>query len=78
MPSYNFKNMDTLEEVVLDMKIAELDTFKEQNPHMVQMLSRLNLADPTRVGITSKPDSGFRDILKEIKKNHLHSNINTF
>lgn len=60
------------------MKIAEYEDYKRSNPHMKQLLSPTPLADPTRVGVTTKPSESFRDILREVKKKNIHSNINTY
>jgi hypothetical protein len=77
MPSYDFYDADAGEYVTLTMKIAELDEFKAAHPNMRQQLSRVNVCDPTRVGVTTKPDSGFRDLLKDIKGKHYGSEIDT-
>lgn len=71
-------NTEDNSEITLSMKIAECEDYKRLNPHMRQLLSPTPLADPTRVGVTTKPSDGFRDILKSIKKNNRGSNINTF
>ena len=49
------------------MPISELDSFKEKNPHLIQQPTVPNIADPSRLGL-KKPDAGFRDVLKRIKK----------
>lgn len=61
------------------MPISELDTYKAQNPHLEQIISRAPaIADPSRLGLR-KPDAGFRDVLKRIKKASGRSNkINTW
>jgi len=78
MPTYHFFDKNTQEESTHVMRIADLDQFKKDNPNLEQSLSNLNLADPTRVGVTSKPDEGFRDVLRQVKKNNFGSNVNTF
>jgi hypothetical protein len=78
MPFYTFQDINTSEEVTLSMRIAELDEFKAANPHLRQLLSAVPLADPTRVGVTTKPQSGFRDLLKEIKGKHRGNTIETY
>ncbi len=78
MPNYTFLNNDTGEEITLEMRIAELDIFKKENPHMQQLLRSMALADPLRVGIGAKPSDGFRDVLREIKKKVPHNTIQTF
>lgn len=78
MPVYTFK--DNITGKVWDdfMSISERDKFLEDHPHIEQGLATPALCDPTRVGVRSKPDSGFRDVLKKIKSKHSRSNINTF
>lgn len=80
MPTYFFRNEETGEEFEKFMRISELDVFLEENPTLTQL-------PPTKIYLhsgrgMSKPDSGFRDILKRIKDNHsggfTKSNINTF
>jgi hypothetical protein len=78
MPSYTFEDTNTGEIIDKTMKIAELDTFKLENPHLLQRIFRAPaLGDPTRLGIR-KPDDGFRDVLKNVKHHHKKDNINTW
>ena len=82
MPIYTFLDTKTNEEFEESMSIAEKEIFLKKNKHINQLIVKSpGLADPTRVGI-KKPDSGFRDLLKEIKKNNskglTKSNINTW
>lgn len=60
------------------MPISELDAFKETNPHLEQSFTVLTIADPSRLGLR-KPDNGFRDVLRRVKKASGSSNkINTW
>ena len=78
MPTYEFKNKETGEVVEHVMKISELDEFKANNPHLERYITGSpGLSDPARLGIT-KPASGFRDLLKNIKKKHRGSRVNDF
>jgi len=79
MANYTFLDTRNNKEFDIDMPISELDTYKAQNPHLEQMIKRAPaLADPSRLGIR-KPDGGFRDVLKRIKKASGRSNkINTW
>lgn len=78
MANYTFYNTKTNREEDLSMPISELDEFKAQNPHMQQIIKTAPaLADPTRLGI-KKPDSGFRDVLKKVKRAHRGSTVNTW
>jgi len=78
MANYTFYNKETKEESIISMPISELDSFKQANPHLEQLLTVLTIADPTRLGLR-KPDSGFRDVLKRIKSSSGRKNtINTW
>lgn len=78
MANYTFINTKTNREEDLSMPISELDEFKAQNPHMQQIIKTAPaVADPTRLGI-KKPDAGFRDVLKKVKKAHIRSTVNTW
>lgn len=79
MPTYTFINKETNEEFSEFMSMSERDEYLHNNPHIQQtLLSAPPLCDPTRVGVRTKPDSGFRDVLHKIKGNFYKSNINTF
>lgn len=78
MANYTFYNTKTKKEFDISMPISELDTYKENNPHLQQrIVSAPQLIDPTRLGLR-KPDSGFRDVLKKVKKAHRGSTVNTW
>lgn len=78
MPTYNFRNKETGEEIEISMKISELDEYKQTNPHLEQFLTRPpSLGDSIRLGIR-KPDQGFREVLSKAKEAHPKGNINTF
>lgn len=79
MPTYRFLNNDTSEEFTEFMSISELDVYLSENPNLTQLV---NGAPMIVSGVPIKPDNGFRDLLKEIKKEHskglTKSTINTF
>lgn len=79
MPTYSFINNDTDEEFTEFMSISERDKFLKENTHITQTI---NGAPMIVSGVNLKPDGGFRDLLKEMKKKHSQgitkSNINTF
>jgi hypothetical protein len=77
MANYTFLNKETNEEFDISMPISDLDDYKKNNPHLEQLLTGIRLGDPTRLGLR-KPDSGFRDVLKKVKRAHRGSNINTW
>jgi hypothetical protein len=79
MPTYKFKNNDTGEEYEEFMTISALDDFLRDNPHITQLVNGAPLIHSGR-GM-GKPDAGFRDLLKHIKKGNskgiTRSTINT-
>lgn len=64
MPRYDFRNKETGEITEHIMRIAELDAFKEANPHLEQTLTRA----PAFAGdhITIRKDTGFKEVLQKI------------
>lgn len=66
MPTYKFLNKQTNEEFTEFMSISQLSEFLKENPHMEQLVHGAPLIGYST--LTRKPDSGFRDVLKRIKK----------
>jgi hypothetical protein len=79
MANYTFYDTKSKKEFDIDMPISDLDTYKEVNPHLEQRIKRAPaIADPMRLGL-KKPDNGFRDVLKRVKKASGKTNtINTW
>jgi hypothetical protein len=78
MPVYTFIDSDDGREFEDMMSIKEKEEYLVNNPNIKQtILHAPGLADPTRLG-RSKPEAGFRDLLKDIKKNNRKSKINTW
>lgn len=76
MPTYKFMDKITGDELIIEMKISERDEFLKNNPHLTQLVHGFpGLSDPARLGLR-KPDQGFRDLLKEVKKRNRGSTIN--
>lgn len=58
--------------------MSELDQYLVDNPDLVQEVNGYaGVGDPVRMGM-QKPDSGFRDVLKEIKRKNYGSKLNTW
>jgi len=77
MPTYNFRNNDTREITEVILKISELDTYKSENPHLTPI--HISVPPTVRSDGNLKPDDGFRDVLRGIKKaSSRRNNINTF
>lgn len=78
MPTYSFKDENTLEEFEKVMSNSERELFLEENPHIKQTFTKFpGVVDPARVGV-KKPDDNFRDVLKNVKHHHKRDNINTW
>jgi len=82
MPNYTFLNTETGDHIDLYMSMSERDQYTLDNPNMQQVIhSAPSIGDTVRMGM-KKPDNGFRDRLREIKKAHskgwTRSTINTF
>lgn len=79
-PTYRFLNNETGEEYEEFMRISELDEFLSSNPNITQLVNGAPMIASGR-GM-GKPDQGFRDLLKDMKKKHsgghTKSTINTF
>lgn len=73
MPLYTFHNKKTGETYTEYMKIADMLEHVKQ-PDVEQIIGAPQLVS----GIGLKPDAGFIDVLKKIKKNNVGSNIDTF
>lgn len=69
MPIYQFRDKNTGKEWEDQMSIAAKEEFIKNNPHIIQVLTGLNIGDSVQLGIT-KPDSTFqKHILGRIKAN---------
>jgi hypothetical protein len=78
MPLYEFRNNVSGEIYDLSMKISELDKYLEDNPNIERYHgSAPSVGDSIKMGF-KKPDDAFRDKLKDIKRKHRRSVINTF
>lgn len=80
MPTYSFHNKDTGEVFDKMMKIADREQYLAENPHIETVITAPGVTG--ELGSRMKPDQGFRDVLREIKKKHnkvwTPSTINTF
>jgi hypothetical protein len=80
MPTYRFLNNETGEEFEDFMSISALEVFLSENSNITQLVNGAPMISSGR-GM-NKPDQGFRDLLKEMKKKNskgtTRSSINTF
>lgn len=82
MPTYQFKNNKTGVEWEEFMGISEADRYLEANPDVERLVNGAPMIVGSAMGGRTKPDDGFRDLLKDMKKKHsggfTKSTINTF
>jgi len=80
MPNYSFRNVVDGTEFDLFMSISEKEKYLEENKEtIVQIITKApGFGDSVSLGVR-KPDQGFRDVLREIKKAHPRGGVvNTF
>ena len=75
MPNYSFRNKETGEEFTEFFTISGKEEYLKENPNIEQTITSINVVDPYSVGKV-KPDNEFKSLLKQIKKNNIHSTIN--
>lgn len=80
MPTYKFINNETGEEYEDFMSISALEVYLQENPNITQLVNGApSLHSGRGMG---KPDQGFRDLLKDMKKKNskgiTRSTINNF
>jgi hypothetical protein len=80
MPTYSFRDKNTEDVFDKFMKMSEKDQYLSDNPHLESVLTTAGVG--RELTSKMKPDQGFRDVLREIKKKHnkvwTPSTINTF
>ena len=78
MPTYTFINTKTKKQMKPQiMSISEMEEFLAQNPDMDTVPVMPFIGDTLRQGM-KKPEGGFRDVLKKIKRAHKGSEMNTW
>jgi hypothetical protein len=77
MPTYSFRNNETLEEFDQSMSNSDRELFLSDNPNIQQIFKKFpGVVDSVRIGVR-RPDDNFRDVLKKAKV-HKHNTINDF
>lgn len=75
MPFYKFRNKETGEIYESLMSISGRDEYLAMNPSIEPMIAGTpGFSDPARLGIR-KTDASFRDLLGNIKRQHIRSTI---
>lgn len=67
MPTYNFRNKETGDEYEVFMSMSELDKYKEDNPHMMQILKSPPKIVSMVGSLHGRTSDGFKDVLNKIK-----------
>ena len=70
MPTYDFENTKTGEVTTEMMSMSELDIFKKKNPHMKQLISKVNIVSGVMGMGRMKSDGGWNDNLQRIAEAH--------
>jgi predicted nucleic acid-binding Zn ribbon protein len=65
MPTYTFRDKNTGETFDKIMKIAELDSFRDQNPHLESVIHAPAFTGD-HVTASRKYDTGFKEVLQRI------------
>jgi hypothetical protein len=76
VPTYTFRNKETLEETTQVLSLAERESFLEQNSKYMQVPPVVAFGDSVRLGVR-RIDNGFNDVLKKAKSAHPHGTIET-
>lgn len=77
MPLYSMRDTTTGVVQELWLSMAEREQYLVDNPHVEQLVSAPPIGDSIRLG-RKRPDGWFTDKMKEIKRNHRHSTVNTW
>jgi hypothetical protein len=77
MPIYTLHNSKTNKTYDEELKYSEYKDLLDLNPHITRVWG-LSSKPKFVSGHNVKPDDGFRDVLKHIKKNNKGSDMNTY
>ena len=73
MPTYDFENTKTGEVTTEMMSMSELDEFKKKNPHMKQLINKINIVSGVMGMGRMKNDGGWREVQSKIAEAHPNS-----
>jgi hypothetical protein len=77
MPIYTFFNLLEQKEWTEKMSSSEMEDLLAKNKHIQWVPKPVPTGDSVRLGFR-KPDEGFRDLLRTVKKGSPNSSVNTF
>lgn len=75
MPTYTFQKTGSRKTFVVEMKIAELDEYKKQNPDHIQVFVPISTIDPVHAGRLKPPSDFSKYVLGRIKSAHPKGNV---
>ena len=75
MPTYDFRNKTTGVEWEKNMRISELDAYKEENNAEI-LIKTVNIASGQGDNIDAKTDDGWKETLAKISEAHPSSALN--
>jgi len=70
MPTYTFENKDNGEVFEIDMRIAELDQFKEDNPNLQQLITGAPMMVRSTGSGGVKPGGGLDEVFAKAAEAH--------
>lgn len=68
MAIYSFENTETGEEFELELPMSEREKYLADNPNIRQILTRINIGDPVRMGVTRPPSDFSKYVLGKVKE----------
>ena len=70
MPIYTFENTETEETFDLMLSNEQREEFLKDFPQCIQILTRMNIGDPVKLGVTKPPSDFMNHVIKPMKKAH--------
>ena len=68
MPTYTFENIETGEEFEKELPMSDREKYLAENPNIRQILTKINIGDPVRMGITRPPSDFSKYVLGRVKE----------
>lgn len=67
MPIYTFRNKETGEEFTEMFSIATMENYLQENLHIEQVITGINVADSISIGVTRPPVDFQKHVLSRVK-----------
>ena len=67
MPNYTYKNKVTGEEIIVNMTMAEHDTYLDDKPDWEQAIVSATFVDPVSIGVTKPPADFQKYVLGKVQ-----------